>query len=200
MPDVISGCWTDRIGGVLMTNNITGGVTHATNYNLGVYFQQGSGPMDVTNAGSGPLTADNNCTSVYIFRPTTTTDFLNLCWDIQTGGGFRLRRFTGGSWRAGIVGTEATCFADFAINKYYDIIVVRSGGNTITIYTNGVVSGYSGVTLANTTRPSRLGTGTSANTGIEAYIAEAMYFATNLTAAGISNVHYYATNKYHHTP
>ncbi len=196
----MSGGWTDRINGIIQTN-LPGGVT-PTNTTFGVYCEANSG-LTQPYTNSVFWMNSTNATTMLIFRPANNVDFCGLFEsNLQDhNDGSRARRFSGGTWRTGKVTEETTLCADFAANLDLDMILVSTNGNSITVYTNGVVTAWNNHTVAIwEIAPSFIGTINAANRGLQGYVKEVLYYRTNVNANSISNLHWYGTNTYHYSP
>lgn len=190
--------WTDRVAGIIATNLYAA----PTNYTLGMYYPIDAGMrVGVMTNSPGGIPAADNMTTCFIIRPIGDTDFTTLFQDGTSA--FRVRRFSSGlagNWRGGDL-TEATAFKNPALDKYIDIVIIRTNGSSITIYTNGVVTAYNNVALTTSIVPTDfLCTGASANRGLEAYVTDIVVYTNNFSTANLADFHFYATNTYNYAP
>lgn len=103
-------------------------------------------------------------------------------------------------WKAGDA-TEATAFKNPVLSTFLDLVVVRTNGASLTVYTNGIVTAYNNVARLISAMPTDIGfSAAGANRGSESYISDVLYYTNNFSSLDLSNFHYYATNTYQFVP
>lgn len=196
--------WPDRVQSLILTNGTTGATRPTiTAANLGVHFARASAQI-LTNLPGFSLgqLGDNVATIWWIMNADSTPSFADIAE--SHGGDTSLGIYTANQiyyYKNPTVSKSQV----ITTGHYIDAAVVLnvSGTSSNLFYTNGIPAITNTSPLAAGMDPTWLFTklGSSVNGSYDGYIREFAFFSNQaLSSVTISNLHYYATNKYSYTP
>ncbi len=192
--------WTDRIGGLILTNQAT--TKQPTNSALGVGF---NGSTYLTNTSPFQILVGTGRTgSVWVVCSlVTSAGALGGVTCDNTSGGGGLFESSGNQFKwFGAGGSGTVCdFVSGANIRDFALLITNTVSGQMLFYTNNVFINTPGIGAGDTTNPQRwvgcseTGSDTAVNFA-KMKLLDLAYFYGKLTAADLTGLHTWATNQY----